>query len=108
MRGVERAREQVEGALALDLAVKIGQDNRNIAAELPNDLATCAAGWRKNVCIGDDGDDVEFVRVYSLGESLENGDAFRAESETVAGVFDVAAGEDAAGFRPNGSADAKL
>lgn len=108
MRGVEGAREQIEGALALDLSVKIGEDDRNVAAKFPNDLAASAARRSERVRIGHDGDGVEFVRALSLGESFENGNPLRADREAVAGVFDVAAGEDATGLRSNGSADTKL
>jgi hypothetical protein len=108
MRGVEGARKQVKRAFAFDFAVKIGEDYGHVAAEFPDDLAAGAAGRRERVRIGDDSDSVEFMRAFALGESLENGDAFGAEGQAVAGVFDVAAGEDASGFGSHGSTDAKM
>ncbi len=106
MRGVEGAREKIQGALAFDFAVKIGEDDRNVAAKFPDDLAASAAGRGEGVCVGDDGDGVEVV--FSFGDGFENGDAFGAEGESVGGVFDVASGEDAAGFGAHGGADAKF
>ncbi|HKF52048.1 MAG TPA: hypothetical protein VKB26_07025 [Candidatus Acidoferrales bacterium] len=108
MGRVERTWEQVEGALTLDLALKIGEDDRHVVTEFPNDLTTCAAGRRERVRVGDDGDSVEFVRTFSFGERLEDGDAFSAESEAVAGIFDVATGEDATGFAAHSGTHAKF
>ena len=108
MRGVEGAREQVQRAFAFDSAVKIGEDYGDVAAKFPDDLAARAAGRRERIRVGDDSDGVEFMRAFAFGESLENGDAFGAKGEAVAGVFDVAARKDASGFCADGGTDAKM
>lgn len=71
------------------LAVKIGEDNRNIAAEFPYDLAADAAWGREFFGIDDDGDAGETL--LAAGNSFPNGDAFGANRKAVAGGFDITA-----------------
>lgn len=67
MRRVEGMRKQVEGAFPFDLAVKVGHDHSNVAAEFPNDLTTGAAGRGKRVGISNNGDGLELVFAFRDG-----------------------------------------
>ena len=76
------------------LAVQVGQHQFDIAAELPEDLPAGAAGRRQHVGIGGHRDAAELARAF--GDGFEDGHALGAEGQAVGGVFDVAAGVDAA------------
>src|SRR5690348_5626987 len=106
VRGIKGAWKKVQRAFALGFAFEIRENHGNIAAKFPDDLAARATGRRERVGIGDDGDGFEIV--LALGDGFENGDAFGAEREAVAGVFDVAAAIDASGFGMNGGAHEKF
>ena len=108
MRRVEGTRKKIERALTFDLALKIGKYHRNVTAEFPDDLPAGAARRCERVGVGKDCDGLEFVRAFAFRERLEDGDAFGAESEPVAGIFDIAAAEDASGLCAQGSTNAKF
>src|SRR5215472_5963855 len=80
--------------MLLDLPARVDQDDLDVAAELPQDLAAGAAGRGQRVRVGSDGDAAELTDAFADG--LENGDALGADGEAVGRVFDVATGVDAA------------
>src|SRR5579875_2723789 len=106
MRGVEGTRKEIERALAFGLAGEIRKNHGNVAAKFPDNLAASAAGRRERIRIGDHGDGFEIL--LALGNGFENRDALGADGEAVAGVFDVASGENASGFGVDRGADAKF
>src|SRR5262249_23910964 len=87
-------------------ALEIFEDDGNVAAEFPNQLATGATGRRERVGVGDDGDGVEAALAFRDG--LEDGHALRADGQAVGGVFDVASAKDAARDCAKGRANAKV
>src|SRR5580692_8733120 len=106
IRGVEGFRKELAHAQDFDFAFEIGEHDRNVATKFPDDLAAVAAGRGERVGVGDDGDGIETALAFADG--FEDGDALGAESEAVSGVFDVAAGENLARRRVQGSADFEI
>ena len=90
----------------LTLAARIAQNDFDITTELPENLATSAAGRREIVGVGGDGDAPKLSS--TLGNGLENRDPFRAQRKSVTGVFHIAAGVDAAGFILKRGTDAEF
>src|SRR5437764_1266007 len=72
--------------------VEIRELDFQVAAELPQDLATRAAGRRRRAGVGHDGDACEHP--VALRERLEHGDALSADRQAIGGVLDVAACDD--------------
>ena len=95
-RSVEGAGEQRPESQGFGLSVQVCEHQFDVAAELPEDLAAGSAGRRQYVRIGDYGHSDEVAGAFRDG--LEDGDAFGANGQAVGGVFDIAAGENAAGF----------
>src|SRR5215471_14464169 len=75
-------------------AFEIGEDDGDVAAEFPDDLAAGAARRSERIGVGDDGDGVEAA--FAFANSLENSDTFRADGKPVGSVFNIAAAENAA------------
>src|ERR1051326_922229 len=95
-RYIEGLRKEVFELIGLGLPAGVDQDDWNIAAEFPEDLAAGAAGRREGVGVGGDGDAAEFAD--ALADGLKHGDALCTNRETVRGVLHVAAGVYAAGI----------
>ena len=85
------------------LAFQVREDYFQIAAELPEDLAACAAGWGRGFGVGDNRDATEFAVAFR--EGFEHRHALGADGEAVRSVLDVAAGDDEAGRRLQRGAD---
>jgi len=75
--------------------------------KLIDHLAAGAAGRGGARGIGGDGDGTELARLDPFADRLPDGDAFGADGEPVARVFDVAAGVDGAVQGFDGRADEK-
>src|SRR5262245_5897101 len=90
-RGVEGLGEEVVHCDGFSFALEVGQDDRNVAAELPDQLATGATGRGERVGIGDNRDGVEAALAFADG--FEDGHSLGANREPVGGVFYVAASE---------------
>src|SRR5487761_45328 len=106
IRRIEWARQQFRRTVVLDFAIQVRENHGHVAAKFPDNLAASAAGRRQLIRVGDNGDGAEFTLAFR--DCLENGNALGANCEAVAGVFDVAAAENAAGFRAHSRAHAKL
>jgi hypothetical protein len=91
--GVEGFGEEVAHLDDFGFALEIGQDNGDVAAEFPDELAAGAAGWSQGVGVGNHRDGIEAALTFA--ERFEDGDAFGANGQAVGGVFDVATAEDA-------------
>jgi len=72
--------------------MQIGEDDLEVAAEFPQDLAARAARRSGGFGIGDDGDAREAAVAFR--QRFEHGDALGADRQTIGGIFDVAAGDD--------------
>ena len=83
------------------LAVSIRDQDQRIQAELRQHLAARAA--RRAAVIGHDRDHLEFM--LALGDRLEDGHTFGADTGWVGGILDVDTGIDAAGLRAQRRAD---
>src|SRR5436190_8453179 len=85
---VERQRQQLGQAHPpLDLG-EIREDDVDVAAVFPQELAARSARRRRIVGVGDDGDAGEDV--LAVGERLVQRDPLRAHRQAVGGVLDVA------------------
>src|SRR6266849_5067208 len=104
--GIKRFRKQVAYSNGFGFAFQVCQNHRHIAAEFPNQLAACSAGWRERVRISDDGDGVEAA--LALAHGFENRNAFRADGQAIGRVLHVAAAKNSAGRGAHGGADAKI
>ncbi len=82
---------------------EIREDDFEIPAELPQNLAAGAARRRQRRGVGDDRDAGEGA--MALGNRLEHRDSLGADGQAIRGVFDVAARDDRAVGRFEGSAD---
>src|SRR5208283_507723 len=89
---VEGPGEDVGQAQGLKLAVQVHQDDLEVPAELPQNLAAGPAGRSESIGIGGNGDAREADSPF--GDSLQHSDSFGANGETVGGVLDVATRED--------------
>src|SRR5687767_10433223 len=74
---VEGLRQQIPQLMSSRFAAEVGEDDLDVAAELPEDLAARAAGRCRLVRLADDGDAAEFA--VAIGDRLEHGDALRAD-----------------------------
>src|SRR5439155_26165147 len=90
----ERQWQQVAKAVRPCLLDKIRQLDFEVAAKLPEDLTTRAAGWRGCVRLGHDRQSRE--RAVPLRQRLEHRDSLGAHGQAVRGVLDVTAGDDGA------------
>ncbi len=75
--------------------------------EFGEDLAACATGRAGGVVEVGDGDGGDADLWSELGDGANEGGSLGADSEAVADVFDVGAGNDFAGFEAQGCADAE-
>ena len=89
---IEWQRQQIFELMPAGLATQIGEDDFEVAAELPQDLPARAARWRRRNGVRDDRYAPEFAMPF--GERLEHRDAFSADREAVSRVLDVAASDD--------------
>src|SRR5271155_3639793 len=71
--------------------MQVHQDDLEIPAELPQNLAASAAGRGEGFGIGGDGDACE--PGGALRDRLENSDSFGADREPIGGILDVATGK---------------
>ena len=87
-------------------AVEIGENDRNVAAEFPDDLAASSA-WRSQfLSIHDNGDPAEFRN--AAGDALPNRDTLRTDGQAVACRFNIAASIDVAVLRLDGRTDLEV
>ena len=89
---VERNRQQRAEAMTSRLVSEVRENDLQVPAELPQDLAARPARRRGRIRIGDDGDPREGA--MALGQRFEHGHTFRANGQAVGRVLDVAAGDD--------------
>ena len=94
---LQQARVEREGQEILQLMLpffflEVGEQDLEIAAEFPENLAARAARRGRRGRVGDDGDAGEGA--MALRQRLEHGHPFRANREAVGGVLDVAARHD--------------
>src|SRR5262249_5293545 len=99
-------RKEVFQLVDFGFAARIHEGDFDIAAKLPEDLAARAARRSEAIGIGGDGDAAELADAFADG--FEDGDALGADGEAVGGVFDVAAGVDAAFGVFQGGADLEV
>src|SRR5207245_4706223 len=76
--------------------------NDDIAAVLPQKLAARAARWRQLFSFSDDCHFAEFTR--PVAEGFPERDPLGADAQSIRGVFDIAAGIDAAAGSNDGCA----
>src|SRR3989442_15709807 len=105
-RGVKRPRKQLRHPMHLDLPFEVRQNDRDVPAELPNNLPASAARRGERVGVSYHGDSVEAALAFRHG--LEDGHALGANSQTVSGILDVATCIDAAGFSEQSRAHAEI
>src|SRR5690348_10930600 len=84
-RGVEGFGKKIRHANGFRLTFEIGEDDGDIAAKLPNELAASAAGRGQRVRVGDDSNRIEAA--FAFADGFENGHALGADGEPVRGVF---------------------
>ena len=88
--GIEGTRQQFLYRTLLGFAVEIRQHDRRVLAKLPNDLPASAAGRCQRFRIRDNR---KFSKVtFAFRQRLPDGNAFTANSQTITGAFDIAAG----------------
>src|ERR1043165_2324859 len=87
--GVEGARQEVAHLEGLGVAAQVCEDDGDVAAVLPDDLAAGSAGRRQALCVDDDGEARELALPF--GERLPDGDALGADGLLVGRALDVAA-----------------
>src|SRR5437879_9807134 len=90
----------------LDLPFEVRQNDRDVPAELPNNLPASAARRGERVGMSYHGDSVEAALAFRDG--LEDGHALGANSQAVSGILDVATRIDAAGFSEQSRAHAEI
>src|SRR5579885_3648119 len=105
-RSVERFGKEFAHADDFRFAVKIREDHRNVAAELPDQLAARAAGRRQGIRIRDNGDGGKAA--LSFRDGLENGHPLRAHRQSIRRVFHIASAEDAARRGTKSRSDPKV
>src|SRR5712691_9143405 len=90
---IEWPRKQILQSMGFGLAARIDQQDFEVAAKFPQNLAARPAGWRECIGVGRDGDPAEGAD--ALRNRFENGDALGAERQAISRVLDIAAGVDA-------------
>ena len=101
-RGVERPREKLFDGQRLALAGEIFEYQFCVAAKLPQNLAASAARRGQDGSVGHHRDAPQLAGPFR--DRLKDSHALGAQGEAIAGVFHVAASEDAAVFVFNGAA----
>ena len=91
---IKRQRQQILELMSAGLAPQIRQDHFEVAAKLPQNLATGAARRRWRVGVGHHGNTCELS--MSLRECFEHRNALGANRKAVGGILDVAPGDDRA------------
>jgi len=89
--------------MATGFAAGVGEDDLEVAAELPEDLPAGSARRRRTV--GIEGDGYAAERFVPFRQRLEHGDALGANGQAVGGVLDVAAGNHLAARGQQGRPD---
>ena len=84
-------RKQLRETKGLGFAGQVGQDDLDIPAKIPHQLAARTTGRREFIRVGNDNDPDEVVCPFR--KRFEQGNPFRTNRKTVAGTFNVAAGE---------------
>src|SRR5260370_757926 len=98
-------RQQVGQAIDAFHFLEVGEDDFEIAAELPENLPARTA-WRRRVFrVRDDRDAREFP--FAFGNRFDESDALGTDRQAVGRILDVAAGEDRAARRFQRGADLK-
>src|SRR5260370_24954442 len=93
-RWSKRPREKFFQLDTFSLAVQIDQQNFDIAAKFPKDLAARSAGGCESIRVGGNGDSQETASAF--GHGFEDGHPLRADCQSVSRVLDIAAGVHAA------------
>src|SRR5215471_16980966 len=91
-RYIERLRKKIFELVSFGLPARVDQDDFDIIAELPKNLAAGPAGRGECVGIGGDGDAAELSDAFA--DRLEYCDALGTDSQSVSGVLDIAPGVD--------------
>ena len=100
------ARQQLPGAFLFHFPFQIRQHDRHVPAKFPDDLAASAARRRQRSASVTT---AMASKPRSPSETaLKIATRSAQQRQSVGGVFDVAAGENAAGFRAHGRAHAKI
>ena len=87
---IESARQQFFDRTLLGFALQVCEYDRRVLAKLPNNLPASAAGRCQRFRIRDNR---KFSKVtFAFRQRLPDGNAFAANSQTVTGTFDIAAG----------------
>ena len=87
---IESTRQQFFDRTLLGFALQVCEYDRRVLAKLPNNLPAGAAGRCQRFRIGDNR---EFSKVpFAFRQRLPDGNAFTANSQTITGAFDIAAG----------------
>lgn len=89
-----------------DFSFQVRKNYFRVSAEFPKDLAACPTGGCKRIGVRHHSDRIESA--FAFGDGLENGDALGAQRQSVGRIFHVAARENAARFRAQRSAHAKI
>src|SRR3989442_13562148 len=90
----------------LELPFEVRQNDRDVPAELPNNLPASAARRGERVGVSYHGDSAEAALAFRNG--LEDGHALGAHRQTVSGIFDVATLINTAGFTDQSPAPAEI
>jgi hypothetical protein len=86
--------KQVYETKGFGFTSQIREDNLKVPTEIPQKLAACAARSRQLIRVGDNNDPDEGVCPFR--KCLEQGNAFRANRQTITGTLNVAAGKNPA------------
>ena len=84
-------RKQLRETKGLGFSSQVREDDLDIPTKIPHELAARTTGRREFIRVGNDNDPDEVV--CPLRKRFEQGNPFRTNRETVAGTFNVAAGE---------------
>src|SRR4051812_12788176 len=105
MASIKWQRQQILELVVGALAFGRGEDDFEVAAELPENLPAGAARRRGRVLEGD-GDPAELAMAFR--ERLEHRDTLGADGQAVGRVLDVAAGDDGPVFGLQGGAHLEI
>jgi hypothetical protein len=83
--------KQLRETKGLGFAGQVRQDDLDIPTKIPHELAAGTTGSREFIRVGHDNDPDEVVCPFR--KRFEQGNPFRTNRKTVAGTFNVAAGE---------------